>query len=271
MLVDARHFDISKIAESGQCFRLNENEEGTYGLIHKGRYLEIGYRPDSMQYEFECSTDEYERIWKDYFDMTFDYAGIESAVDKKDAFLVNAVRYGSGIRILKQDPWEMLISFIISQRKSIPAIKTSIEKLCRLCGREIHTKRGIRYAFPSSEEVAGLTYDELASCSLGYRTKYVAAAAEAAANGSIDLDALYELSDGDLKEELLRLYGVGTKVADCIMLFAYHRLDSFPEDVWIKRAMENEYPKGFPAEKYSGYAGIMQQYIFFYMRNTYKR
>lgn len=271
MFVDAKQFDIAKIAESGQCFRMTENEDGTYGLIYKGRYLEINYHPDKAAYELECDEDEYEKIWKDYFDMSFDYEGIESAVDSEDTFLVNAVKYGSGIRILRQDPWEMLVSFIISQRKSIPAIRTSIEKLCALCGDEIHTKRGIKYAFPSAGRIAELSDDELVSCSLGYRSKYIASAADAVATGKIDLDNLFNLPDNELREELLKLYGVGVKVASCIMLFAYHRLDSFPEDVWIKRAMENEYPGGFPAELYSGYAGIMQQYIFFYMRGTYKR
>ncbi len=274
MFVGSEHFDIVKIADSGQCFRMTENKDGTYGLIYKGKYLEIKYHEDKSAYELECDEDEYEKVWKDYFDMSFDYFDyekIESAVDPQDTFLVNAVKYGKGIRILRQDPWEMLVSFIISQRKSIPAIRTSIEKLCALCGDEIQTKRGIRYAFPSAEKVAGLSDDELALCSIGYRSKYIASAAEAAASGKIDLDKLFYLTDDELKEELLKLYGVGVKVASCIMLFAYHRLDAFPEDVWIKRAVANEYPGGFPAEMYSGYAGIMQQYIFFYMRNTYKR
>ncbi len=271
MIIDAGSFDIAKIAESGQCFRMTRNEDGTYGLIYKGRYLEISYDEYSRSYEFDCSLDEYEKIWKDYFDMSFDYAGIESAVDGNDKFLVNAVKYGSGIRILKQEPWEMLVSFIISQRKSIPAIRTSIEKLCMLCGEPIETKRGIKYAFPSAEKVAELSDEELLSCSLGYRSKYIASAADAVATGKIDLNAISLLTDTELRDELLKLYGVGIKVASCIMLFAYHRLDSFPEDVWIKRAIQNEYPDGFPEEMYRGYAGIMQQYIFFYIRNTYKK
>lgn len=271
MFISADKFDIAKIAESGQCFRLTMNEDGTYGLIYKGMYLEISYLPDEGIYEFDCDETEYENVWKDYFDMSFDYAGIEKAVDSGDKFLMAAVRYGSGIRILRQDPWEMLVSFIISQRKSIPAIRTSIEKLCVLCGDEIHTKRGIKYSFPSAEKVAKLSDSELLSCSLGYRSKYVAAAALAVTEGVIDLDKMAGFSDDELKAALLNLYGVGIKVAECIMLFAYHRLDSFPEDVWIKRAMMNEYPDGFPGKMYSGYAGIMQQYIFFYMRNNYKK
>ena len=119
--------------------------------------------------------------------------------------------------------------------------------------------------------MAELSDEELLSCSLGYRSKYIASAADAVATGKIDLNAISLLTDTELRDELLKLYGVGIKVASCIMLFAYHRLDSFPEDVWIKRAIQNEYPDGFPEEMYRGYAGIMQQYIFFYIRNTYKK
>ncbi len=271
MIISAEYLDIGKIAESGQCFRMTMNEDGSYSVIHKGKYLRISKADDGFSYEFDCSEDEYENVWKPYFDMDFDYANVEKNVDADDEFLVSAVRYGSGIRILNQDPWEMVVSFIISQRKSIPAIRTSIEKLCRLCGDEIHYNGEIYYSFPSAEKVAALSEEELLSCSVGYRAAYIKAAAEAVTSGNVDLDKLFLLDDEGLKEELLSMHGIGVKVASCIMLFGYHRLDSFPVDVWIERAMAEQYPSGFPYDIYEGYAGIMQQYIFFYMRYLHGR
>ena len=182
-------------------------------------------------------------------------------------FLRSAIQYGHGIRILKQDPWETLVSFIISQRKSIPAIRTSIEKLSCLCGNKIETAQGDFYSFPIASEVAKLSEAELASCSLGYRGKYISQLAKNVANESLDLYAIGDLEDNELLDFLLGIYGVGIKVARCTMLFGYHRLDSFPEDVWIKRALEHAYPEGFPYERYKGYNGVLQQYIFYYMRN----
>ena len=271
MIISADYLDIEKIAESGQCFRMTMNADKSYSVIHKGKYLNIKKSDDGFSYEFDCNEEDYDNIWKTYFDMDFDYANVEKNVDADDEFLVSAVRYGSGIRILNQDPWEMIVSFIISQRKSIPAIRTSIEKLCRLCGDAIEYNDNIYYSFPSAEKVAALTEEEILSCSVGYRAAYIKAAAEAVVSGNVDLDRLCSLSDEELKEELLTMHGIGIKVASCVMLFGYHRLNSFPVDVWIERAMAEKYPQGFPYEMYEGHAGIMQQYIFFYMRYLHGR
>jgi len=317
MFISCNEMNIAQIAESGQCFRMNEVENGTYGIIYKGKYLEITNRgcnyadnnylinkcsrdiysnDKSMSdkclenkytdnkytddicldnncvdnknvFELSCDEDEYESIWKEYFDMDTDYSGIMNMVDNEDQFLKEAVRYGSGIRILRQDPWEMLISFIISQRKSIPAIRTSVERLSALCGDEIDTPRGIRYSFPAAERIAALSEGELDSCGLGYRSRYISEVAKRAAFGELDVYSMGQLTDTELKERLLGLTGVGVKVANCVMLFGYHRIDAFPEDVWIKRALSSYYPDGFPYDRYPGCGGVMQQYIFFYSRN----
>lgn len=272
MIVQIPDFDISKIAESGQCFRMTENIDGSYGLIHKGKYLEISQveddnNTDCVKYNLSCTEKDYENIWKDYFDLSFNYEKIRLAADVSDDFLIKAIDFGRGIRILQQDPWEMLISFIISQRKSIPAIRTSIEKLCAICGDAFETPFGTKYSFPNPEQIATLSIEQLDSCSLGYRSKYLADAAKKVISGELDVYSLSSLSDDDLRNSLLELFGVGIKVANCVMLFGYHRLDAFPADVWIKRALESEYPDGFPYDKYTGFGGIMQQYIFFYMRS----
>ena len=272
MLITSAQFDIDQIAESGQCFRMTKVSDGVYGLIFRGRYIELAKRgtdaDGSSIVELSCSREEFDAVWKDYFDFQTDYSDILGMVDKNDAFLSGAAEYGQGIRILRQDPWEMLISFIISQRKSIPAIRTSIERLAARCGDKIDTPVGTAYSFPTAEQILGLSPHALDECGLGYRSKYIADISRRAAEGEVDVYSMYGLPDEELKKNLLNLYGVGNKVAACVMLFGYHRIESFPEDVWIKRALESHYPDGFPYEKYPGCAGVMQQYIFFYIRNN---
>lgn len=260
-------FDLSKIAESGQCFRFNAASDG-YNCTALDKSLFIRSCGDK-EYELDCSEDEYNFFWKEYFDLNLDYGSIRARIDKRDdEYLYKASEFGKGIRILKQDPWEMLISFIISQRKNIPAIKASIEKLCAMAGEVI--KEDISgnpvYSFPTPEKLAAFSLDQLSGCSLGYRDKYVQKAARDVADGKVDLKAWNNLGDEELMDELLKLFGVGVKVANCEILFGYHRLDAFPKDVWINRVLENHYPDGFLFEKYAPYNGIMQQYLFFYGR-----
>ena len=262
-------FDLKKIADSGQCFRFNECGDG-FDVTALARHLFIR-KCGEFEYELDCAPDEYENFWKDYFDLDLDYRKIRGRIDKdKDNYLYCAAEFGKGIRILRQDPWEMLISFIISQRKNIPAIKASIEKLCAAVSRNIGTDREGRpiYAFPTPQELAELSDEKLSSCSLGYRDKYVKQAALDVASGAVSLDDWGNASDEELMTGLLGLFGVGVKVANCEILFGYHRLDAFPKDVWINRVLELKYPNGFNFDKYAPYNGIMQQYLFYYSRNN---
>ncbi len=257
--------DMGKIASSGQCFRFNLVADNEFELIAFGKCLYIKGIGDG-EYRLSCSRSEYESIWKSYFDMDTDYKLYNKNVPKSDSFLTSAVKYSKGIRILRQDKWEMLISFIISQRKSIPAIQTSIEKLCKMCGSRIKTECGIRYAFPSARQLSRLSLDEIEACSVGYRAAYIYRAAKMVSTGELDLEALEKLSDEELRDRLLKLYGVGIKVANCVMLFGYHRIAAFPIDVWIQKMIDEHYSGSFPLERYNGYAGVLQQYIFFYGR-----
>ena len=266
-------FDLKKIADSGQCFRFNEvtGDDGQkrYSVAALNRHVfvkELG----QDKYDFDCSEDEFENFWKRYFDLDTSYSDIRSRIDKKkDSYLFAASEYGRGIRILRQDPWEMLISFIISQRKNIPAIKASIEKLCALAGDVICEDDvcGKIYSFPTPKQLSALSLEELTGCSLGYRDKYVHQAALDVVSGAVDLSALEKVNDDQLMEELLKLFGVGVKVANCEILFGYHRLDAFPKDVWINRVLDTRYPDGFPFDDYAPYNGVMQQYLFFYSRS----
>ncbi len=262
MKVTINDFDLKQITDSGQCFRMHMMDDARAELIAHGRRLEIENTGNGC-YEFSCDKEEYESIWETYFDLKTDYSAYIKAIDPEDSFLTRAAGYGKGIRILRQDPFETLISFIISQRKNIPAIQASVEKLCRLCGDRIE---GEAYAFPKPQAISALSEDELKGCSLGYRAPYVREAADRVAKGDTDLYGLKKLSDEELMKELLSFYGVGKKVANCVMLFAYHRISAFPVDVWIERVLDEYYEGHFPTDKYPGFAGVMQQYMFFYIR-----
>ncbi len=259
---ELKNFCLKSIAESGQCFRMNAVAENRWRVVAKGKVLDITDNGEGS-FSFDTTADEFKREWESYFDLETDYQAFINAVPQSDLFLTEAVRYGSGIRILKQEPFETLITFIISQRKNIPAIKKCVEELSARFGSEI--RDGI-YAFPTPEALAAAPQDELDKCHLGYRTKYVKRAAECAARGEVKLDELCKLDDDALFKELTGLYGVGKKVANCIMLFAYHRIAAFPVDVWIDRVISEKYGGSFPLERYEGFAGVIQQYMFYYGR-----
>ena len=259
-------FNIRKIAESGQCFRLNPNSSGGYTLVANSRVLQLWDTESGCQ--IDCTQAEFDEHWRAYFDLDTDYAAIRAWADPEDAFLQQACAYGTGIRMLRQDPWEMLVSFIISQRKNIPAIKFCVEVLCTRYGEPIEHAGETYFAFPSAETLAALDEAHLLACSLGYRAKYVLSAARMIASGALDLSAIAELDDEALNAALLTVSGVGEKVANCVLLFGYHRLSRFPRDVWINRIEAQEYGGAFPLERYPDTAGALQQYIFYYARSA---
>ena len=266
MIIQNPDFNIRKIAESGQCFRLKPVPSGGYVLVARGRVLHLTDTPEGAA--LDCSQAEFDAVWRDYFDLATGYAAIRAQVDPGDAFLKRACDYGTGIRMLRQAPWEMLVSFIISQRKNIPAIQYCIEALCSRYGAPIESAGERFFAFPSAQTLAALDESHFLACSLGYRAKYVLAAARMVAAGTLNLDAIASCSDEALYTALLAVPGVGEKVANCVMLFGYHRLARFPRDVWINRIEEREYAGAFPTERYPDSAGALQQYIFYYARST---
>ena len=255
---DIDTLDIKKIADSGQTFRMRPVEEG-YFCIAGDRYCITGGGL------IDCP-DSDNGFWNDYFDLDTDYNAFNAAIDPDDAYLCEAADYGKGIRILRQDPWEMLITFIISQRRSIPSIKTCTEALCSKFGAAEDFSQGTFMSFPAPEALAAASLDELSSCGLGYRTEYVSLAARSVSDGSMDLNSLKKMDDAQLLQALMSLRGVGPKVANCISLFGYHRIAAFPIDVWIDRVLKEHYPEGFPFERYDGFAGVMQQYMFYAAR-----
>lgn len=261
--------DLGLIAESGQCFRWEHVAPLEWRIVAFGRSLYAAHACPGVL-RLSCTEDEFASVWRDYLDLDEDYAGIRGrVVRERDPFLASAMDAGRGIRILRQDLWETLVSFIISQNRNIGAIRRSIELLAKRCGEPLVDVRGRCYhAFPGPDAVAGLTDADLRACGLGYRAPYVHGAAVAVATGKCDLEALRGAPDSEALERLMRLKGVGVKVASCVILFGLHRLDAFPVDVWIRRALERAYPDGFPFSEYSPYNGVYQQYLFAYLRGA---
>lgn len=255
------NFDLQQIADSGQCFRMVQIEENHYRLIARNRVLHVSQ--SGSTFTFDCTQDEFGSFWRDYFDLDTDYTSYLNSIPEDDFFLQSAILQGGGIRILRQDPWEMLITFIISQRKNIPAIKKSVEVLCQLCGTPLGETL---YAFPTPEQLSACSLEELKSCSLGYRAKYICQTAAMVAADPSCLAACADYPDDLLRQFLMSFPGVGAKVSNCVMLFGYHRIAAFPLDVWMNRVIEQVYHNHFPLERYEGFAGVIQQYMFYYGR-----
>lgn len=256
------NFDPKGIAASGQCFRMLETAPGQVEIIALHRHLVITCLSQDS-FEFSCPDEEFQTVWRPFFDLDADYGAYLSAIDETDAYLLRAASLGRGLRILRQDPWETLVSFILSQRKSIPAIRDSVEKLCLHLGKPLPVKGRELHAFPSPEAIADAPPEVLKACATGYRAPYIQSTARTVARGEIDLKFLSDLDDAALLTNLLTLNGVGVKVAHCVMLFGYHRLGSAPVDVWIQRVIDLHYGGASPFGRYPGIAGVMQQYMFY--------
>lgn len=258
-----KDFDIQQIADSGQCFRLHMVSNGKYALIARERYLEISQENEEVL--FSCDEQEFEKIWRPYFDLDSDYRFFKDSIEESDLYMRAAAKYGQGIRILRQDLWEMIVTFIISQQNNIPRIKKCVELLCTQFGEERnHFRQEKFYTFPRPEVLAALPEDGLSNCNLGYRARYLLKTARMVSSGEISLALIEKMNYEDARKELLKLCGVGVKVADCISLFALHHIDAFPIDTHIQNVLAEYYPEGFPFGRYQGFAGVLQQYAFYY-------
>ena len=272
-------FDPIKIADSGQAFRIHPIDDTHTELVAFGRYLQIASL-GTNEYAFSCTEKEFKDIWFDYFDLDTDYEAVVKSIHEDDEFLTQAALFGHGIRILKQEVFETVISYIISQRRSIPSITTCVDRLSELAGTKIKIPKieepfvkplkKSYYAFPEISQLSKLSADQLNGIGAGYRTAYIISAAEDFSTGKLDAESLKKLNDDELYEALINMYGVGKKVANCIMLFAFHRVGRFPVDVWIKRIEDTYYNGHFETEEYPGISGILQQFMFYFIRKNQK-
>lgn len=282
MLNHVSHFNIGQILESGQVFRFEKIAEHSYLLNAKQKIIKITQQPDSSSVIiYNTTASEVEEIWGDYFDLNTDYNNIAETLAAKDEWMEKAVTFGKGIRILRQDPWEMLISFIISQNKAIPHIKTCLKNISIKFGKTINTTNNEDeqyYSFPTPQQLFHAKEEELRECKVGFRAPYIMDACQKVINGDIILNDLYVMPVQEAKDKLMTIKGVGPKVADCILLFAYSKMELFPTDVWIKRVMEGMYfdrkdvkveeIQKFATKYFGELAGYAQQYLFFYGREN---
>ncbi len=255
--LELEDFDIEQIADSGQCFRMYRVADDTWELFALNRFLKVQKRKGT--HIFHCERDEFDDFWSDYFDLQTDYGEIKRRIlTTNDEYLIKAVNYGSGLRILRQDLWEMMVSFIISQQNNIPRIKNCLKKLCDI-------NKG---KFPTPDDFLNFRETDLNFVKLGYRKNYLLKISESVCNGIFDLEKLRKMAYLEATKYLKTLHGVGDKVANCTALFGMHRIEAFPIDVWIKRILETRYCNDFSLEYWGlqDIGGIVQQYMFFYER-----
>lgn len=257
--IPAKYFSPKDIMKSGQCFRWYE-ENGSISVPAFGKKLEMV--PEGDHILLNTSKEDFDLIWRDYLDLDFDYGKIEKLVrEYGDDHLKEAYRLGKGIRILKQDPWEIIVSFLVSQNNNISRISGSVEAMSEKAG--IPLEGGTGFSFPDPFKIDP-TFFEDKSLGLGYRVPYLTHICEYVQNNPGWIESLKRLEYEDLYEELLKRKGIGPKVANCICLFGFHKTEAFPIDTHVKSLLDKYYPGGFDHERYKGVAGIIQQYLFYY-------
>lgn len=285
MIKGVKNFNIKQILECGQCFRWEKISDTNYIIVAYRRVIEVVQNGDDVII-YNTNLKDFEDIWREYFDLDRDYSKIKEELSK-DELLSKSVDFGYGIRILNQEPFEILISFIVSARNSIPAIMKTIKKISERWGDELHYKGNTYYAFPTPEQVKEATLDEIKETGASFRSKYIldtiARVNEALENPDneelkiYDLDYIKSLDADECHLALQKFMGVGAKVADCIMLFSMAKHSAFPVDVWIKRAMIHFYLapdvslnkiRVFGRDKFGELSGLAQQYLFYYAREN---
>ncbi|MBQ7572978.1 MAG: DNA-3-methyladenine glycosylase 2 family protein [Clostridia bacterium] len=276
ILENVSDFNLTHIFDCGQCFRFNQNDDGTYTGVAKGKALTISQTHDTVIL-YDTSEEDFKNIWYDFFDFDRDYKKIKDTLSS-DPIMADAIKFGSGIRILNQDLWEAIISFIISSSNNIPRIKGIVERLCQNFGKKIEYMGKTYYSFPTLDELQGVTADDLSVIRAGFRDKYIIDAIDKFSRGILSVDYINSLSTAEAKNALMSIKGVGNKVSDCILLFGMNRANSFPVDVWIKRIMEFCYFNNeeqsvkticdFANSKFGTLGGYAQQYLFFYAREN---
>ena len=275
-------FELRDIFDCGQCFRWNEENNGSYTGVFKENVLNVKKEQNRVIFQGICKGD-IKAIVEEYFDLNRDYEQIKEELSKIDKNMEASIKYGKGIRILNQDLWETIISFIISANNNIPRIKGIIERLSQNYGKEINWNNKKYYTFPTAEELKNVTVEDYRNLGLGFRDIRLYETTKMILDKKVDLNKMRKnLNTLEVREELLRLSGVGPKVADCILLFSdLKRLEVFPIDVWVRRVMNDLYIKNpdetkvskkqiekIAKDKFGNLAGIAQQYLFYWRREA---
>ena len=254
------HFSLEETFDCGQAFRWEPYDDNSWIGIALSRKLRVGLNNGIIEL-YDCTLEEYEKKWRSYLDIDRNYQDIIDKISENEILKI-AAEQNKGIRVLKQDKWEALCSFIISQNNNIPRIKGIIGRLCENFGDPLDDGG---FTFPSAERIAALTPEDLSPIRAGFRARNIIDGAQKYLNGEINLNIIETADIDTARAELMKITGVGVKVADCTLLFGFQRIDALPKDVWIKRAIEQYFNGKFP-ECAKGYEGIAQQYLFNYIR-----
>lgn len=281
IIKDVENFELHHIFDCGQCFRWTRQENGNYIGIAFNRVIEVEKKEqDAIIYN--TTMEDFENIWLHYFDLERDYSYIKETL-KKDDILKKSVEFGNGIRILNQDPFEILISFIISSNNRIPMIKRAINNISKTWGKPVEYKGVIYYTFPTLEDFSKASLEEIENMGVGFRAKYIKDTINKVKDslehkaGEFNIYEIKNLDDDQCHKALQNFSGVGPKVGDCIMLFSMEKHSAFPVDVWVKRAMQYFYLapdvslkkiRDFARDKFGDLSGFAQQYLFFYAREN---
>ncbi len=270
-------FELKHVFDCGQCFRWNRQENGNYiGVAHK-KVIEIAKNGDDLII-YNINEKEFYDFWCDYFDLKKDYSKIKEKLSNEDEILKKAIPFGHGIRILNQEPFEIIISFIISANNRIPMIKKCIENISKKFGDPIEYNGKTYYSFPDIDQLKDATEEDFRALSTGFRAKYIKDTVYKIYNKEFNINETINMEDNDCHKKLQELSGVGAKVSDCIMLFSMKKCSAFPVDVWVKRAMNVFYNapenmslnkiRNFAQNKFGNNSGIAQQYLFYYAREN---
>lgn len=283
---NCKSFKVKDVFDCGQCFRWNEQEDGSYTGIFGNNVLNVKQEPDAEGYKIIISgvcDGNIESVCKEYFDLNRNYEDIKEKLSSIDEYLAESIRYGEGIRILNQDLWEMIISFIVSANNNIPRIKGIIDRMAKKYGNEIEFRGKVYYTFPTVEALSTATIEDLRALGLGFRDKYIYETTKKIKYGEVSLEKMRKEKDtAKIRKQLLALSGVGPKVADCILLFStLKRFEVFPIDVWVRRVMNDLYIHNpdeakvnkkeieqLAKEKFGNLEGIAQQYLFYWKREN---
>ena len=281
ILKNQTEFNLKDIFECGQCFRWNEQKEGSYIGVFGNNVIQVKQNGQTICFNGNCDGDIKETV-TNYFDLKTDYGKIQKQLASVDKYMKNSIEYGKGIRILNQDLWETIISFIISANNNIPRIKGIIERLATNYGNAIEYEGKQYYTFPTAEQLKDVTVKQYRNLGLGFRDKRLHETVKMVINKEVDLTKIDKLPTPQAREELLKLAGIGPKVADCILLFStLKRFDVFPIDVWVRRVMNDLYIHNedetkvskkeiakLAQEKYGDLQGLAQQYLFYWRREN---
>ena len=277
-------FNLVHIFECGQCFRWDKQQDNSYTGVIKNAVINVKKEDEQIVFTGKTIDNDFEKTINEYFDLDTDYSDYKNKLSEIDEYLKESISFGEGIRILKQDLWECIISFIISANNNIPRIKKIIDRLSLKYGEKIEFGGNVYYTFPTPESLSKASVEDLRALGLGFRDKRIYNTTKMILEKQVDLENIKNMkSTTEMRNELLKLDGVGPKVADCILLFSLKRVDVFPIDVWVRRVMNDLYIHNedeekvnkkelqkLAEEKFLGLSGIAQQYLFYWKRENGK-